>query len=188
MMADDCALWGSYGAMPCKEPVGWTGGLDLDDLLREMMPGPDPSLLQRDPWERPRALPETLPQCFRTRGELRRHERTPSPRRDNRGPVEDSYEVSAAIADFAQRRAGDRSRHHHEDLERSVRQLSLQAQRLQGLCANSALEERVRSHYARVHEELLAEAQKLAFELLADPVAAGRPVAAGHSSAPPEAE
>lgn len=87
--------------------------------------------------------------------------RTPSPGGDRRRPVEDSYDVCAAIKSFAQTRSGTQAEQRAEDLATRVRCLQMQAGALSRIVERPNYDRRVQAHYARVRDELLAEAMRL---------------------------
>eukprot|EP00930_Biecheleria_cincta_P089714 TRINITY_DN79059_c0_g1_i1.p1 TRINITY_DN79059_c0_g1~~TRINITY_DN79059_c0_g1_i1.p1 ORF type:complete len:359 (-),score=56.23 TRINITY_DN79059_c0_g1_i1:37-1113(-) len=85
----------------------------------------------------------------------------PSPTHDNRGPVEDDYDVVKAIEHFASQRSGDPREFQKEDLRTSIDQKTAQANQLLVSVHNSYTTPELRAHYARVHGELLAEVVSL---------------------------
>lgn len=142
-----------------------------DDLLRDLLPG----------------LPQPV-SCGRERacrGWLRAEDPTPSPRRDNRPPIEDDYDVVAAIADFEQAFSSDRGeltskkRYRVEAVQMTIRRLKLQAERLSVSIANESTPQNVKSHYAGVRQELLGEAHSLEETLEEEEREARRPCSPG---------
>uniref|UniRef100_A0A7S0ZY01 Uncharacterized protein n=1 Tax=Noctiluca scintillans TaxID=2966 RepID=A0A7S0ZY01_NOCSC len=152
----------------------WDGDscCDLDDLLCVL----NVDCSQADPRGRPlrrdnedpltHLLAELQQQrgCANLRTKLDRLglSRTPSPGGgDHRPPVEDSYDVCAAIKSFAQTRSGTEAEQRAEDLATRVRCLQMQARALSSIVERPNYDRRVQEHYARVRDELLAEAMRI---------------------------
>jgi len=85
---------------------------------------------------------------------------------DRRAPVIDDYDVSKATAHYASEQPAlssfDRQR---QDVEEAIRLRTDQASNLNGLVVSKHLDPELRSHYARVRFELLAEARALEEQL-----------------------
>lgn len=126
-------------------------GADDDDLLLELLPGfAQPCCEDADPR---RGLD---PRCRRA---LKREDPTPSPRSDNRGCVNDDYDVVAAIADFSERQNG---RVESPRLT-TISQLHSQAAQLMVAMSNrrGTMPAEVLSHYSRRRQDFLDEARAL---------------------------
>lgn len=90
-----------------------------------------------------------------------------TPRHDNRGPVEDDYDVFQALQDFAQGRPGSWLEQRREDLRTCIELKEAQAQSLMGPANNPHLSPEVRAHYARVRADLDSRREALELELAA---------------------
>eukprot|EP00420_Gonyaulax_spinifera_P016945 CAMPEP_0197912918 /NCGR_PEP_ID=MMETSP1439-20131203/75694_1 /TAXON_ID=66791 /ORGANISM="Gonyaulax spinifera, Strain CCMP409" /LENGTH=152 /DNA_ID=CAMNT_0043534737 /DNA_START=75 /DNA_END=530 /DNA_ORIENTATION=+ len=152
MELDDMALWESYGIKFCESPLDWPLSpmspqgppLSLDELLQE-------TCITREP--------ESIDSFYqvRCRGQLRPGDRTPSPSRDERGPVIDGYDLAEAIASYARNSTSETRGTRRQVLEQSIELGEAQAQCLRLAAANPHSEPEVRSHYARVRQDVQAE-------------------------------
>jgi len=91
----------------------------------------------------------------------------PSPSHDNRGPVEDDYDVVQAVADFASKQSGDPLLFERECLQLDIRSKEAQVRSLWGPANNPQIAEKTRAHYAKVRLEILGEVESLHRQLSA---------------------
>lgn len=105
----------------------------------------------------------------------------PSPSHDNRGPVEDDYDVVQAVADFASKQSGDPLLIKRESLQQEIRSKEAQVRSLWGPANNPQIVEKTRAHYAKVRLEILGEVESLHRQLSA--LDAGLPGGEGRSAA-----
>lgn len=98
----------------------------------------------------------------------------PSPCNDNRGPVEDDYDVVKAVADYAAKESGDPTSLKGDRLRADMELKMAQARSLLGPANNPQIPEKTRAHYAKVRMEILGEAEALGREAVA---LTGRPIA-----------
>jgi hypothetical protein len=96
------------------------------------------------------------------RAGLRAQEPTPSPRNDIRGPVEDSYDITAAIKEFQKEYPIDKQ----QAMCMSLTQLHRQAEQLKAPSGNEYIPLHVRAHYTCVREKMLEQARFLEEQLL----------------------
>mmetsp|Transcript_82979 Transcript_82979/g.230490 ORF Transcript_82979/g.230490 Transcript_82979/m.230490 type:complete len:193 (-) Transcript_82979:112-690(-) len=170
MMEDnDFALWASYGLGPCQSPKAWPQSIyPGEDLLDSLLQEAANENAIYGHWEDPSEEPSPRGPS-RCRGRLRPGERTPSPRSDRRGPAEDGYDVVEAIASFARCQQppegegplGQRRR----EMQEAQRLRARQAQHLGLAAGNPEADPDIRSHYAKIRLELLAEAHAVDEEL-----------------------
>jgi len=81
--------------------------------------------------------------------------------RDRRPPVEDDYDVSSAIAEYASQNPQDLASQHRQQLLDTIRLRREQARSLGSAFAKKTVDPGVMAHYERIHAELLAEIQAL---------------------------
>mmetsp|Transcript_73168 Transcript_73168/g.174384 ORF Transcript_73168/g.174384 Transcript_73168/m.174384 type:complete len:235 (+) Transcript_73168:147-851(+) len=99
-------------------------------------------------------------------------DRTPSPSRDTRSAVEDDYDVSKAIAEFASSRRGTRAQQRLEDIAAEMQLMLSQAARLEGLMSSDVNPTGNGSHYETVRTQFLSDATRLSLELKEQELAA----------------
>lgn len=89
-----------------------------------------------------------------------------SPRNDHRRPVVDDYDVIQATEQYAEQRPGTRAEQRREDLEAAIQLRTHQAKKLLGVAQRECSDPEIRSHYARIRTEIMAEVRALESELL----------------------
>jgi len=89
-----------------------------------------------------------------------------TPRHDHRRPVVDDYDVVQATEEYAKQRPGTRAEQRRQDLQAAIQLRTQQAKKLLGVAQRECSDPEIRSHYARVRTDILAEVRALESELL----------------------